>query len=322
MTDSITIDGNGEFPLTEEWQAGLSLQDGLTWIDQHLDLLSRRLADQGAILFRGFPITKPDEFDAFVARFDLENFPYEKSLSNAVRVNKTDRVFTANEAPADIEIFLHHEMAQTPIYPTKLFFCCLQAAESGGQTPLCRSDILLDRLRDACPNFVRDCEEKGLKYSNVMPAANDLASGMGRSWQSTLSADSKAAAEARLRELNYTWQWLDDDCLRVTTPVLPAIRTLPGGRGVFFNQLIAAFHGWKDSRNEPTKAIRHGDGSPLDEGSVQAAIDIAYEITHDLAWQDGDVAMVDNLMVMHGRRPFTGSRCVLASLAAAETHAL
>jgi hypothetical protein len=33
-------------------------------------------------------------------------------------------VFTANEAPAEIEIFLHHEMAQTPRFPSHLFFFC------------------------------------------------------------------------------------------------------------------------------------------------------------------------------------------------------
>ena len=93
-----------------------------------------------------------------------------------------------------------------------------------------------------------------------------------------------------------------------------------GRRSAFFNQLIAAFKGWKDSRNDPSNSIRHGDDSPLDTTSVQTAIEIAYEISYDLAWQNGDVALVDNLMVMHGRRPFTGSRCVLASLAAAETH--
>ena len=53
-------------------------------------------------------------FDDFVAGFDLPNFAYDESLSNAVRHNRTPRVFTANEAPQDVEIFLHHEMAQTP----------------------------------------------------------------------------------------------------------------------------------------------------------------------------------------------------------------
>ena len=59
----------------------------------------------------------------------------------------------------------------------------------------------------------------------------------------------------------------------------------------------------------------------LDREAVETAIEIAYEIAFDIQWQSGDVALVDNLIVMHGRRPFTGTRSVLASLAAAERHA-
>ena len=46
------------------------------------------------------------------------------------------------------------------------------------------------------------------------------------------------------------------------------------------------------------------------------SIDLAEELTVELAWQRGDVAIVDNFRVMHGRRPFQGERRVLASLVA------
>jgi alpha-ketoglutarate-dependent taurine dioxygenase len=47
---------------------------------------------------------------------------------------------------------------------------------------------------------------------------------------------------------------------------------------------------------------------------VQAAVDIAYDLVFDLPWESGDVALIDNHQVMHGRRPFSGQRSVLASL--------
>jgi hypothetical protein len=85
---------------------------------------------------------------------------------------------------------------------------------------------------------------------------------------------------------------------------------------VFFNQLIAAFKGWKDSRNDPSKSITHGDGAPLDAAGVQAAVDLADVLTFDVPWQTGDVCLVDNYLAMHGRRAFAGKRKVLASLVA------
>jgi hypothetical protein len=217
-----------------------------------------------------------------------------------------------------VTIFLHHEMAQTPVYPGKLFFFCEQPAETGGATPLCRSDVLWNRLRAECPGFARDCQSKGLKYSNVMPSQNDLTSGMGRSWQSTLRASTPEQAEDRLKTLGYSWTWLDDGCLRATTPVLPAVRKLADGRTTFFNQLIAAFQGWKDERNDPSKAITFGDGTPLDRDAVNVATRLGEELSFNVPWQRGDVALVDNFVTMHGRRAFTGTRTVLASLVAAE----
>lgn len=305
------------FPLVLACQSpDLDLDHAVEWVSASRVELLQRASECGAILFRGFPLATAEDFDRFLGAFDLPNFPYNLSLSNAVRINRTERVFTANEAPPQVTIHLHHEMAQTPIYPSRLFFFCEKPAEVGGATPICRSDVLWQRIERELPRFARDCETKGLKYSNVMPTENDLASGMGRSWQSTLRATTPREAETRLESLGYSWKWTEDGCLRATTPTLPAVRDLGGGRKSFFNQLIAAFQGWRDERNDPSKAIFFGDGTPLDRADVDRVARLAEELCFDVPWRQGDVVLVDNFLVMHGRRTFQGVRKVLASLVA------
>ena len=149
-----------------------------------------------------------------------------------------------------------------------------------------------------------------------MPAEADESSGMGRSWQSTFSVNTREAAEARLAKLSYSWEWHRNGDLRASTPVLPAVRDLGDGRTSFFNQLIAAFNGWKDTRNDPSRAITFGDGTWLNPEDVGVANAIAHEVTFDIPWQAGDLALVDNYVAMHGRRTFKGTRRVLASLVA------
>ena len=286
------------------------------FIKSHKVGITRQVETIGAVLFRGFDIDTAEKLDDVVTAYGEPGFTYEKSLSNAVRVNLTPRVFTANEAPPDVSIFLHHEMAQTPIYPSKLFFGCLLASETGGATPICRSDWVLDRLKKEHPEFVQTFRDKGVTYTNIMPAEPDPHSGQGRSWKDTLSASSKTAAEARLNELRYSWEWQSDGSLKTTTPRLDAIRNVEGGDESFFNQLIAAFRGWKDKRNDPSKSVRYGDGSEIDVQALNRAIEIADELTYDLNWETGDVVLIDNFRVMHGRRPYTGKRKVVASLVA------
>ena len=302
--------GDLAFPLVLAADGPMSQQD----LFAQSVVLMEQVVTHGAILFCGGGVADAQAFDDFVAGFGLLNFAYDESLSNAVRHNRTPRVFTANEAPQDVEIFLHHEMAQTPYFPSHLFFYCEQAAVAGGATPICRSDVLLNQLTQHLPEFVARCRAHGARYSLTIPAEADATSGQGRSWRQTLNVESKEAAEARLAALEYDWQWLPDDAIRTTTPALPLIRHAPSGNEVFFNQLIAAFCGWQDQRNEGTRSVNYGDGSAFDDADVQSAVEIAYELVFDLPWESGDVALIDNYQVMHGRRPFSGQRSVLASL--------
>ena len=313
--------GESVFPYVLLGRPDSTISDVTSWVRDQREQLTRLATQHGAVLLRDFPVASVEDFDAIVEALSLTNFPYKESLSNAVRINRTERVFSANEAPPDVQIFFHHEMAQTPLFPRWIMFSCEIAASEGGATPICRSDVLLERLRKRCPDFVRACEQHGLKYSNVMPESDDATSGMGRSWRSTLGVDTHDQAEGRLRELGYSWEWESNGCLRATTPILPAVVQLEDGRSVFFNQLIAASRGWKDARNDPSKSIRHGNDRPLDTEAVAVANEIADQIAFDLQWQKGDVALIDNLVAMHARRPFTGTRKVVASLAEKQTNA-
>ena len=302
-----------DFPAIIEGQGDLA-----AFLSVNKQAVDAALSDAGTLLFRGFDVPDAQAFDSAVEGYGEVGFTYEESLSNAVRVNVTPRVFTANEAPPTTEIHLHHEMAQTPLFPSKLFFYCEIAPEEGGATPFCRSDWLLERMAEQDAGLVARFAEHGVRYTNVMPGADDAGSGQGRSWRSTLGVVDRAGAEKRLADLGYAWEWREDDSLRATTPVLQGVRELPSGRKAFFNQLIAACRGWKDSRNDASKAITLGDGTPLDVAAVQKAIDLSERFTVDVPWQAGDVVLIDNYAAMHGRCPFEGKRAVLAALVKGE----
>lgn len=79
-------------------------------IKLHNTWLQSRLNDSGAVLFRGFPLYTPSDFNSFVEAFELDELPYVGGA--APRTNIVGRVFTANESPPDQKIPFHHEMAQ------------------------------------------------------------------------------------------------------------------------------------------------------------------------------------------------------------------
>ena len=304
------------FPFSVRSCAGLdNLNSLIDWIENHRDHILEKTDNHGAFLIRGFSIDNEHDFERVIKTFRLENLSYDNTLSNAIRQNKTERVFTANEAPKEVQIHLHHELAQTPLPPTHLFFYCKNKPSTGGETPICRSDILFKMIKNQIPEFIRDCSKLHVKYTNIMPNKSDKYSGQGRSWCSTLAVNNKQSAENKLRNLGYKWEWQSDYSIKVQTRPLPAIKTTKNGRKVFFNQMIAAFQGWNDKRNNSKKTICFGDGSEISSNHMSTVSNLADKITFNLSWEEKDILIIDNTLVMHGRRPYKGEREILASLA-------
>jgi len=293
-----------------------SIDSTQAWINKNKVSIENFLEEHGVILFSDFPVKNAENFDHFVTAFNFETFTYEESLSNAVRINKTDKVFTANEAPKEIEIFLHHEMAQTPIYPHRIFFFCKSTSEKGGETPLCRSDHLYDAIYRENESLLKNFEKYGVIYNSIMSDGDELVSGQGRSWQKTLGVKNKNEAEIKLAQLGYEWTWMQGNNLSVTTCTFEAIKTLKDGRKSFFNQVIAASLGWKKSSENEVSPVRYGNGDEIDLSAIELIAELANSLTFLRSWEENDILLVDNFRVMHGRKPFSGSKAreVLVSL--------
>ena len=77
---------------------------------------------------------------------------------------------------------------------------------------------------------------------------------------------------------------------------------------------LRLFPFWKDSRNDPTKAVTFGDGTPLPPDAVAATEKVMDDIKVVFPWQKGDLVLIDNTTVQHARQTFTAPRRILAFL--------
>ena len=135
--------------------------------------------------------------------------------------------------------------------------------------------------------FYEKVKEHGVRYVRVMPLEDDNGSPIGRSWKSTFNATTQKEAEAEMTKIGTTWEWLENGDCRTTTAVVPAIKTNPrNGQEMFFNAMVAAYTGWVDSRNDPTKAVVLGNGEPVDGDALldiqkfQMANRVAFKYVH------------------------------------------
>jgi hypothetical protein len=66
--------------------------------------------------------------------------------------------------------------------------------------------------------------------------------------------------------------------------------------------------------DELPQSVRFADGSPIPAEYVLQVRDRGLDAAVDVDWRLGDLMLIDNVLVGHGRRPFTGARRVLVAM--------
>jgi alpha-ketoglutarate-dependent taurine dioxygenase len=279
--------------------------------------LARELTARGAVLFRGFGVDSHAAFERFVRAQTPELLEYEFGSTPRTRVE--GQVYTSTEYPAHQHIPLHNEQSYTREWPLKIWFCCIDPGTSGGATPIADSRLVLQQLS-------RSLRER-FDNKRVMYVRN-YGNGLDLPWQKVFRTDDPREVEQFCQRAGISCEWKADGELR-TRQVCQAVARHPSTHEwVWFNQahlfhvssldpaVSEALLGVVDEEDLPRNAY-YGDGTAL-EADALAEIRAAYAAaSHTFAWQRGDVMWLDNMLVAHGRAPFTGARRVLVAMAEA-----
>jgi hypothetical protein len=191
-------------------------------------------------------------------------------------------------------------MIYLPKYPSHLFFYCDLPPQEGGETPIILSSVAYEKVLEQIPEFVREIEEKGVRYVRVMPLEDDPSSGVGRSWQNSFKTSDRREVEEKCKGAYEKIEWLPDGSLKTTSFKFPGVKLETRTQKMtWFNQIVAAYYAWRDVRNDPKKVIIFGDGTSIDSSLIEKCFKILKENDVEFKWKKGDVLMIDNLLVLH-----------------------
>lgn len=287
----------------------------LGWMKNNLEMVTEKLAQHGGILLRGFEINGAAEFEKFSDGISSGLLEYKERSSP--RTNVHGNVYTSTDHPASQPIFLHNENSYQKQWPLKIFFYCETAAQSGGETPIADCRKIYQRVK---PEVREKFAEKGWMYMR------NFSDGFGLPWQTVFGTSDRAEVDAYCAKSGIQTEWKNDGYLR-TRAIRRAIARHPlTGEMTWFNHatffhvstlpesvrevLMAGFA----EEDLPTNTY-YGDGSPIEPETLEHLRELYHSETVAFPWQEGDVLLLDNMMVCHGRAPFKGARKVLVSMA-------
>jgi len=311
-----------------------------TWSDWTVEPLLRH----GALLFEGFGLTSPEDFEQLALALDPRLF--DQYRGTAPRNARTRYVYSSTELPAHLPIPQHLEMSFLPGAPRKLFFYCQTPPDRHGETPIVDFRAV---YRQLSPEVRDTFEQKGIRHiRNYNPPGKKLEWDLSKlkSWDKVYGTTDPVEVCKKCRSEGQLFEMRKDRSLKLVNEG-PAVREHPvSGVKVWFNhaqvfhpegpvreaEFIARRQGTMRQRGIsvflrnfhrvtslflPDESrgtqVTFGDGSPVPVRFIRHLQDIIWQNMVFFTWKKGDVLMVDNFAVAHGRMPFWGKREILVA---------
>ncbi|EGR1094648.1 TauD/TfdA family dioxygenase [Vibrio cholerae] len=289
-------------------------QNQKDWLKDNISVIYQQVHVDGVAIFRGLSVANVDAFFELISHVDKDLIDY--SEDSTPRTLKRDKVYTSTEFASEQVIPLHNEMSYCHSWPRYLWFWVKKTADKGGQTTLADSRKIYQSL----PEQLREkFTKKGVEYVRTY---YDF---MGVPWRTAFKTDDKEQVTQLLKSTECEFEWITEDVLQTRQKVEGTVIHPISGERCWFNQAFL-FHPYslnQEHRLALTSAfneeqfpryVKFADGELLvDEelAQIQSAMEENIIIPD---WQDGDIALIDNLLFSHGRCSFQGKREVYVAM--------
>lgn len=260
--------------------------DNINILELDRDEIIKLFKTEGILLFRGFE-TNAETFTKFSNLFSTNFMDYTGGVLNRRVINNDPTVLTVNDFKSEIKV--HGEMYYQQNIPLMLWFFCAHPAAQDGETIVCDGKLFYNEMSHSLKELF---SHKKLKY-RVHLHKDD--------WPKRYKTDDLTVVKEVCESNNIQMEFNEDGSIN-TRYVISAIHLSKyGNHPVFINSLLPA-------KSLYPKVIFFDDDSEITDDIISELDAIAAKITVDIRWQKGDILMLDNTRIMHGRRAFSDDK--------------
>lgn len=264
-----------------------------------------------ALYFKGWDLNL-ESFQGLSSRLCNNFSSYEgggfrfKQLDRAF-VNSDKTIMTTTGSTQGFPIPLHGEMHYMGVPPETIWFYCKIPGVNTGQTTLCDGHALANELPDHVKSFFGD---RKIKYIRQLPDG---------AWQSSFMTESPEHAMEICNDQKVFFQFDKENNAFLTEYSVSPFKQLNDTNEMsYINNILnisavewAFESGWAEKElglqfgKHCPLVVRMEDGSKIPEDILDDIRKTAEALTINVEWNKGEVLMVDNMSIMHGRREST-----------------
>ena len=290
------------------------------WTREVKPVLEKLIVLHGGIVLRGFPTPETEDFADLIDQFP----PFQDGYigGRAPRRQISGRVLEVTRLDASIGLGVHSEMAYRSRYPKRIAFFSRRTAPVGGATTIADARHFVEGMG---AELVAKIESLGIRsalnYGPKCATVEDSYVDQDRQgWNHAFDTEDPAQVESLCAERGLQPLWHDDGSLTVFASLDPFLSHPETGRKLYRSGLhrdhTAAFvlsTEMRKNQKYPTGMFL-ANGQRLDAAEVDHINAVCDRYTYSWPWRDGDMMILDNLQVWHGRSPYEGTRDVQVAL--------
>ncbi|MDQ1018914.1 TauD/TfdA family dioxygenase [Streptomyces afghaniensis] len=260
------------------------------------DHLLPLLAGAGHLLLRDFSPTM-DDFNKLVQR-----------CSGRITLDPARTFYgdVAQNVDSGVDALgLHIENGATPSPPDLLWFHCVRAASRGSRTTVCDGQRVWDRLGP---------DDRALFGDRQVVYSRRVSEEHWRPFIAFSLNDGRGAAEVTPDDLRHL---PGTESTTVTEhadgSITYAYRTYAAHTTRWSDRMAWANSIFGPSYNYEPPDIRFADGGEIPSDALDRLRKVTEDVTEEIDWRDGDVVLIDNSRVMHGRRAILDSNRMIVN---------
>ena len=289
------------------------------WIKHHRGDIDAALWVDGYVLFRGFGVGGLAGFEDCAASACEALYKHYGDLPLA---SASENVYFATPYPKHLEIKSHNEASHTHTWPSRQLFYCMQPAVQGGGWTLSDGRKVLQMLP---AQMLRRFREKGLVYRRR------FIRGLDASWQQFFKVGNLHELRDKIAPTGHEIDAPSENDVTVSFRTHAILQLSERGTEAWFNQILLhhpdALPQEVDAllckhfpRDKFPRTVFFGDGSAIPAEWIKTIDAVLNECSICIQTQINDVLLVNNLLMAHGRRPYTGNRQIRVALGDMRAH--